>query len=231
MAGLTKPPYVIKNQKSGFEIELLTSVFKRMGKAPKFVFSPAGRNSKVLSSGLADAMMTVNKQIVKDATRLTQPYVIYQNVAICLKQTQCQINQISDLARYRVAAFKQAHILLGQEYANTVSKSTLYTELVDQDKQVQLLHLRKVDVLIIDINIFGYYQRQLPQDKQNIDVSEHAIFAPNLYQLALANRKDVQLFNETLNLILRSQHYRLLINKYQLEQQVSLLRSGISVIN
>jgi polar amino acid transport system substrate-binding protein len=38
--GLSKPPYVIEENHSGFELELVQQILTMIGKAPEFIFIP-----------------------------------------------------------------------------------------------------------------------------------------------------------------------------------------------
>lgn len=37
--GLAKPPYVIQSNNSGFELDLIRNIFKKMGKSTKFIYT------------------------------------------------------------------------------------------------------------------------------------------------------------------------------------------------
>jgi len=219
IVGLSKPPYIIEELQSGFEIELITQVFTKMNIIPTFLYVPLGRSMTLLDKNVGQALLTVNQNIVADDKHRTQPYVIYQNVAISLAEQNITIQHIHDLPKYRVAAFQMANRYLGKTYGRTVKSSKHYLEIPNQFRQVKLFLEKRVDVVVMDINIFNYYLKKVEGGPKNTEVDVHYIFPRNPYSLAFKDTKYVEPFNEQLALFKRSPLYPKLLKKYKLQSQ------------
>ena len=217
VVGLAKPPYIIEEQGAGFEIDLVSDVLEMMELTPTFLYVPLGRDAKSLKENVGQAVLTVNENIVPNQKMRTAPYIIYQNVAITLKSDEIRIGSISQLEFFKVAAFQMANQYLGEEYEETVSRSNQYLEVPNQFRQVKLLVENKVDVLIMDINIFNYYFELIDGNLNDIEV--HYIFPPNPYSLAFSDTDNVDRFNQMLERYKKSGRYDELLNKYNLQSQ------------
>ena len=157
--GWNKPPYVIEKDNSGFEIDMLRSIFKNMGHELNVFYTPVGRSSGLLKKGVVDVGMTISPRADISPAVLSSSYVTYHNVAISLKGRGISINEISQLSKYSVIAFQNASVYLGEEYLTAVDNSVFYIELPDQSKQVAMLLLGRTDVVVMDINIFNYLSK------------------------------------------------------------------------
>ena len=219
IVGLSKPPYIIEEEQSGFEIELITHVLTQMHIEPTFLYVPLGRSMNLLDKNIGQALLTINKHIVKQKKHRTDPYVTYQNVAISLAKNKIELNHIKDLPQYRVAAFQMANRYLGRNYGRTVKLSKHYLEIPNQFRQVKLFLEQKVDVVVMDINIFNYYLNKIEGDVINTKVAVHYIFPKNPYSLAFKDPTLVVPFNEQLAIFKASSQYANLLAKYNLQSQ------------
>ena len=221
--GLSKPPYVIEKGQTGFELELIQQLLAAMGKAPEFIFIPYGRSEKMLALPDIDAVMTVNDKIFPNSHHLSKSYISYENVAISMKKNAISLNSVAELANYSIAAFQLAHKALGQEFSTAVTNSSTYIQVADQEKQVELLLLGRVDIVIMDTKIFLHFfnklNKQNQQNQQNetikqSDIQIHHIFPLSPYQVAFKSSKDVELFNNALIAFKKSNKYQNLVEKY-----------------
>ena len=121
------------------------------------VYVPYGRTYELMKKINADIGLTLTEKSGVDSEILSQPYVTYQNVAISLKEKSIKIDKIKDLQKYTLVAFQNASPILGSEFANAAKTSPLYIELPEQYRQVELLLNGKVDVVVMEINIFKYF--------------------------------------------------------------------------
>ncbi|SEL73342.1 amino acid ABC transporter substrate-binding protein, PAAT family [Colwellia chukchiensis] len=217
VVGLSKPPYVIEEARLGFEIELIRQVLINIGKAPEFIFTPYGRSEKMLKLSGIDAVITVNEQMFPNNKNLSAPYISYQNVAISRKKQAIRLNQMADFANYSIASFQLAHKVLGPEFARAVTQSPVYMQVAEQKKQVELLLLNRVDVLVMDINIFLHYLRELKAIKQQDSIRFHYIFPLSPYRVAFKNQQDVSTFDQAMASFKQSIAYQELVAKYQLK--------------
>ncbi|WP_111976879.1 substrate-binding periplasmic protein [Algibacillus agarilyticus] len=219
--GLNKPPYVLaetpnatnEQRWTGFEVELLELVFKQLKVQPRFIFMADGRLPSVLSLPHVDAIMTVNEQLF-DRQYLTAPYINYQNVAVSFKPS---VERIADLNHHKVASFYRADQVLGNRYAEAVKSSLAYKEYLDQQEQVNGFYAGLHDVLIIDINIFNYYQQTASASFNAINVHTQPIFPLSEYRLALKNPALISDFNRALRQVKYSDAYQALKIKYAIQ--------------
>ena len=214
--GLAKPPYVIQTHNSGFELDLIRNIFKKMGKSTKFVYTQYGHSSKMLGVKEIDAVMTTNQYVFSDTSKLSDAYITYQNVAISLKESNLTINTIEDLEKYSIASFQKADKVLGQNFSDAVNKSPLYLKIADQSKQPVLLLKKRVEVLIMDINIFKYFARQLNVENINDQFTFHPVFPKSHYRMAFKNEDYVQIFNEVFAKYKQTNEYLRLKESYKL---------------
>ena len=212
--GLSKPPYIIEENYSGFELELVQQILTMVGKAPEFIFIPYGRSEKMLALPDIDAVMTANKHIFPNIDTLSKNYINYQNVAISLKENAVSLNSIADISNYSIASFQISHIILGEKFAKAVTGSPIFIQVADQEKQLELLFLGRVDVIVIDLKIFLYYLNKLNLNERESDIEVHHIFPISSYSMAFKNTDDVNAFNKAMKKYKRTDDYKKLIEKY-----------------
>lgn len=214
--GWTKPPYVIADGNTGFELDLVRAVFDKIGHEIVPIYVPYGRSHAMLKNGVVDLTLTLNDKHNIDANTLSDVYVTYQNVAISLKSAELQLNAISDLQYHTVVAFQNASIVLGQEFSDSIKQSRLYIELPDQKKQVEMLLLGNTALIVMDINIFKHISKELRGVDQTHVVDFHFLFPANPYR---AGFKDLDLknaFNLALSDFIQSDQYEWLKYRYGL---------------
>lgn len=212
--GWHKPPYVMAESNSGFELELVRTVFQSMGYSTSAIFVPYGRSHSMLKSGLVDIVLTVNRSVGIAPTHLSEVYVTYQNVALSLKKSQLDIYHIEDLAKYSIVSFQNATMILGQDYANAIAQSPLYIELPEQRRQVELLLLGNTQAVVMDINIFSSLSKELTGKNTLDQVHVHDLFAPNPYRIGFKDQALKRKFNQALGAYLGSENHLELLQKY-----------------
>ena len=220
VVGLSKPPYVIEAQGSGFEIELIKNLLIQIGKKPEFTFIPFGRSEKMLSQPDTNAVMTANENIFPNLETLSVSYISYQNVAISLKSSAVSVETIADIANYSVASFQKADTILGDEFGSAVSQSPIYIQVANQERQVELLIQERVSVVVMDIRIFLHYLNQLGLSNKKSLIQFHHIFPKTPYSMAFKRKSDVDAFNQALIKYQSSEEYQNLLEKYDFEFDV-----------
>jgi polar amino acid transport system substrate-binding protein len=216
--GLAKPPYVIQTEDSGFELDLIRNVLRKTGKTATFVYTQFGHSSKMLDVKEIDAVITTNSKVFTDTTKLSDIYITYQNIAISLKKNNITINEIKDLEYFSIASFQKADKVLGKAFADASHKSPLFLKIADQSQQPHLLLKGRVDVLIMDINIFKYLTHELNMNNNDITrlFTFHPIFPESHYRMAFKNKTFIPLFNETLVKYKQTDEYLALRKHYNL---------------
>lgn len=218
--GWDRPPYVIAKGNTGFELDLLTAIFNKLGYRYRALYLPDGRSRKMLKEGTVDAALVVNDKMFITPQQLSEVYVTYQNVALSLPSRQLSIPSVNQLKNHTIVSFQNASVVLGQEYREAIAKSPRYIEVPDKIRQTLLFLQGKVDVSVVDINIFNYLSQQVTGESQLNKVDIHRIFPATPYQMGF---KDVGLrkaFDQALLDYRRTQSYTDLLKKYKLSGQV-----------
>jgi polar amino acid transport system substrate-binding protein len=210
LVGVEKPPYIKIETKSGYELELLTAVAKRMGFDSQFIHVPNGRLLPLFTAGQAD--MVSLQRTSPAGFFATQPYISYQNILIVRQDLQKDILSLDDLAGLRVMAFQNARQFLPPDYAMAISKASSYLEVVDQGQLPALLLKNRVDVLVMDRNIFWHYYRQTAPDDSSLKIL--SFFQPNHYHMLARTPEVAERFNKALMEVKQSEFFSQLQLKY-----------------
>lgn len=220
VAGLNKPPYVFEQEGEfvGFEIELVKQVVAKMGYDTKFHLVPFARSVKLLDKEGVDAVMTISPKLKSSANALSKPYISYQNVAISLSDNKLNIDTISDIGKHSIASFQMASKVLGKPFYLASTISPYYTELSEQSRQLVMLKQRKVEVLVMDVNIFNYFSGDAYPD---VDV--HKVFPISIYAMAFKDPDLVGRFDAEMTKFLASPAYKSLAQKYDMKHILSTL--------
>ena len=213
-ASWAKPPYIIPQTHSGFEIELITDVFNDLNREVNFVYMPYDQTIETLKRKKIDIALTLNNLSGTAPEYLSDVYVFYQNVALSLKNKNLPIQQLQDLSKLRVVGFQSASNVLGAEFAVAIENNKMYIEIGDQRRQLELLLNDQVDVIIIDINVFHYLSIELTGSDQFEKVMVHPFFAPSRYSAGFNDMKLKKQFNQTLGKYVSSGRYKALKAKY-----------------
>lgn len=214
VVGLAKPPYVLENNKEGFELDLVRSVLSKIDLEPNYILVPFGRSQKMLNSPNIDALLTTNRRIIEDVSSLSDTYIIYQNVVVSLASRELQINSIEDLSKYSIAAFQSAHNVLGEKFALAAERSPMYTQVPRQESQIELLYKGRIDTILLDINIFNHFRKKMRNKFGDIEVNVHKIFPKTPYKIAFKDKSLIEPFNLALREFIRTDKYTELKNKY-----------------
>ena len=141
--GLTKPPYVMESGTEGIEVEIAEQALAAAGYKMIGLQFPPARGLAMQRAGQLDVLLTVDEGIGgKDY--FSEPYIVYQNVAITLASRNLQIKRIEDLANHSVAAFQNAEVILGERFKTLVLNHTNYKEYSQQIIQNNLLYTHQI---------------------------------------------------------------------------------------
>lgn len=187
LVGLDKPPYIDLNDSSGYELDLLRLLTKKMGYEAVFLHVPNARIKDLMLDGRADIATLQRPESTLQQFYFSQPYIRYQNVAASLSSKSLQLQRLDQLKPYSVVAFHNARTLLGAEYQKMVRLALNYQEVANQSQQLQMLLLERCDVVVMDRNIFYYYAKLAGQSMQPFDLAP--VFSPSLYSAAFKNER------------------------------------------
>lgn len=196
LVGLDKPPYIDLNDSSGYELDLLRLLSKKMGYDAVFLHVPNARIKDLMLAGRADIATLQKSDPEQQHLYYSQPYIRYQNVAASLSSKSLQLHQLEQLKPYSVVAFHNARTLLGPEYQQLVRLVMNYQEVANQSQQLQMLLLERCDVVVMDRNIFYYYAKSAGHSMQPFDLAP--VFKPSLYSAAFKNAQLRKKFDKAL---------------------------------
>jgi len=210
---LSIPPYVISKNDSGIELDIVKEIFSLSNITVKPIYVPLARLSKQIELDEVDGSATIMESLGFKNVYYSDIYITYKNVAVSLKKNGIEIISISDLRNKDIITFQNAKKYLGHDFAKAVSQNTNYYEFYNQQKQVKMLYKNRIQVIILDKNIFHYYKQYIEKDF-NEKVVFHEIFPVNEYKIAFKNSKIRDKFNLGLKKIKKSGRYEQIINKY-----------------
>ena len=218
--GLTVEPYVIKPEapedgRSGFEVDIVREALALKGYTAAFVFEPLQRTKSSFQQGRTDAVMTIKEDYPEiQGAFLSNEYIVYHNLAVTLESRNWAIDTIADLQDKSVIAYQQASIALGDAFGAMARKNPHYSEMADQEKQIAMFFLGRVDAIVLDIHIFKYYRRRLPNVPTERAVVFHELFDESRYRIAFKDAGARDAFNSGLKALRASGRYQEIIDSY-----------------
>lgn len=141
-------------------------------------------------------------------------HIVCRNVAISLKKNRFNIRGIQDLKDKSVLAFQDATLYLGKDFASMAKQNPNYREIAKQQLQINLIYSNRVDVIVLDKNIFYYHRKQNDMVDTSQPVDIWAIFPPSPFSVAFVDKKVRDDFNEGLKQLRESGRYDQIVNKY-----------------
>lgn len=206
--GFAIPPYVIKADDAGVEVDIIREAFKLAGHEAEFLYLPNLRLPVAFAEGHVDCVATnAAYDLGGDSGRpayCSRTTVVFQNMAVSLEKNGFAIASIGNLTDKRVLAFHNAAKYLGREFAAMAEANPQYSELADQALQVRMLYSGRVDVVVSDQRIFFYWRKQMARSlmAERVDmrlrVVFHAIFPPSPRHVAFRDATLREQFNEGL---------------------------------
>jgi len=151
-------PYAIQGRKekgpSGIQIDLFNAIFKDSAYKPDFLFVPLYRISTDVDRLHADGatrMFRFGRNSVQGFLSKV-PYIKYKGCVVTLESAKT-ISAISELSDLSIVGFQGGSISFPEEFSEAFRKNPLYREINNQESQIALLHLNRVDAIIADIYI------------------------------------------------------------------------------
>lgn len=212
--GLPKPPYIMESGTSGLDYDIARQAMAAGGYKLVAHMLPQTRALAMLRAGQLDGLLSITEGI-GGQDYFTDNYIVYQNVATTLARRNLKLNQIEDLAGYSVAAFQNASMVLGDRFSLVASGHTDYRELPTQITQNKLLYMGRVDVVVGDRLIFGYYIDKLePQIDAKQAVTYHRIFPESPRRAVFRDARLRDAFNAGLKTIRSNGTYDAIVKQY-----------------
>lgn len=212
--GLPKPPYIMESGVAGMDYDIARQALAASGIRMVAHMLPQTRALAMLRSGQLDGMLSITEGI-GGHDYFTDNYIVYQNVATTLARRNLKLTQIEDLANYSVAAFQNASMVLGDRFSLVASGHADYRELPTQITQNKLLYMGRVDVVVGDRLIFGYYIDKLEtQIDSRQAVTYHRIFPESPRKAVFRDARMRDAFNAGLKAIRANGTYDAIVKQY-----------------
>lgn len=208
------PPYVLRESNSGIELDIAREALLVKGHKITLEYLPFGRVMLALENGDVDAALTVNEDSGIAGIHYSNTHITYQNVAIGLNQQKLQVANIASLNKYSVLAFQFASRYLGNEFKLMASHNPDYSEKGQQNIQVSMLYLKRVQIVVLDLNIFKYYKKLESRVDTGATIDVFEIFPPTPYKVGFRNVDLKKDFNLGLSKLKKSGRYDEIIKKY-----------------
>jgi polar amino acid transport system substrate-binding protein len=184
------------------------------GFEPQFV--ALGDVPELLRHGRVDGALTMQTAL-GIAAHYSDEYITYHNYAMTLAARGFAIDRVEDLAGKTIVAFQNARQYLGAAFARAIADNPGYREVAQQSHQNLELFAGTVDVVVADINIFQWYNRD-PRVTQAVDSTQqviyHNIFPPTPYLLAFREASVRHAFNGALATLKASGRYDAIVARY-----------------
>ena len=153
--GFVLPPYVIRENDSGLEVEIIRRALAEAGHTAVFVYLPNLRLVLEMGRGNLDAVAAnraydLGRETGKPAY-VSGPTVEFHNYAITRRADGLVIRSLDDLRGKRVLAFQNARKYLGREFREAVASVKCYREVADQSLHAGMLYADRTDVVISDL--------------------------------------------------------------------------------
>jgi polar amino acid transport system substrate-binding protein len=212
--GLPKPPYIMESGTAGLDVEIARQALAVSGYKLVGHMLPQTRALAMLRAGQLDGMLSITEGI-GGQDYFTDNYIVYQNVATTLSSRNLNVQQIEDLARYSVAAFQNASMVLGDRFSMIASAHSDYRELPSQATQNKLLFTGRVDVVVGDRLIFQYFSKTLEPKIDNTQaVTFHRIFPESPRRAVFRDIRVRDAFNAGLKAIRANHTYDAITRQY-----------------
>jgi polar amino acid transport system substrate-binding protein len=217
--GYNRAPFVIENTDKGIEIDIVTKALELKGYSLSIIhLSNEQLHLRLSNSSILDASSSVrDKYSMLDDMFYSDDYIMYENIAISLKENKFKINNISQLSGLRVIAWKLAWNDLGDEYKKITRELGIkYFEFNDQEDQNRSFWAGLADVIVVDKSIFNYYRTKLLQEYDTSKkITVHNLFKKNtFFKIAFKNKRHRDDFNAGLQELRLSGEYEKIYDNY-----------------
>jgi len=212
--GLALPPYVIAERDTGMELEIVREALALEGHTLVPSYVPFSRVLTMLQQGQADAAMTVNEDSGIVGVFYSDSHISYRNIAVSLAARNYPVTSVEDLGHYSVLAFQNARRYLGAEFAVMAANSARYQEVARQAKQITMLYAGRIDLIVLDENIFEYYRQLELRVPTDAGIRRHTLFEPVHFKVAFARESWCQDFNRGLAKLRDSGRYQQIVSRF-----------------
>lgn len=216
---LSMPPYLSEDFGAGIERDIIFEALKDQDLALSKIFNVTYmRAIKLLKENKVDGIVSNRgNHVYKAIDAQNRPSVTtlnYIDCAITLKERNFTLVDIRDYADKVIWAFKTAKTTLGPEFETMATNNPHYTENFDQQKQIEMIGMKRIDVAISDRNIFEAKVRSLENFNPN-QFAYHQVAQPTSRVIRFLNSDLLEKFNRGLHNIKANGKYETIFLKYK----------------
>lgn len=212
--GFSVAPYIIQATDNGIELDIIRESLAYKGHTMKTTYIPFIEIDHAFVDKKVDAIATVEEKIGIDGY-FSDHVITYRNYAVTLAKRHLKIDKISDLVDKSVTSFQLATKYLGREYMEMAKANPRYREKEEHTLRIKLLFDNRIDVVIIDKNIFQYYSKAIAdQTDTKQAVVYHDIFPANKYKVVFQDKALRDDFNAGLKHLRQSGRYKQIFQEY-----------------
>jgi polar amino acid transport system substrate-binding protein len=162
-SSLNMPPYFITTENTGLEKDIIEASFAAKGYKAIFEY-PNDRKRKFVENKV-DCISTVLENSGLKGY-YSEPIIPYNDMAIYLAKDNLRIKTTDDLKGKRVEAFNKADKQLGLTH---LREEASYREHASKASQILMLYHEKIDVLLMDVRMFGFYHNKMYHKIRSIE--------------------------------------------------------------
>ncbi len=210
------PPYVIVESGSGIELDVVREALKLNGYTVIFEHLPFPRAVEKMKSGEFDGALTIAESARLELGQVyySDSHIVFENCAVSLKSNNFEINDIAGLADKSIGTFQFAKLYLGPEFEKVANSHSAYRELPNTTQIVPMLFQKRVEVIVLEQNIFKYVRKKIDIIDTSAPVVIHRIFPDNPFKVVFLDKKVQMDFNSGLKIIRENGRYNEILNKY-----------------
>ena len=209
------PPYVFEDG-SGIVVDLVRTALEASGHKIKPIYAPIDRGFRMFADKEVDGTAMILEESGLKA-EYSDIFMLYHNRAFALRSRNLNIRDAADLGDKSIVAFQNADRYLGAAFSLAAANNPHYKEMAQQEAQAHMLLLGRIDVAIMDENIFRYYRQKLIGEKKadpTLDYVTYDIFPPTPFKAAFINRKVRDDFNKGIAAMRKDGRYEAIYRKY-----------------
>jgi len=213
-------PWVMPESNNGIIIDIITESLKPAGYEISNNYYPYARRIISYRQGLVDVVSDINPEVIEREALdgyFSDIAYSYVNYAFSLKRRNYQFKKISDLGQLRLLSWQGATATLGSKYADMALNNPLYSEHHNQELQVKMLYMDRVDVVQLDMQIFRYFRSKVALAgliNTQLEIDQFPLFGKNDCGFLFRSVKARDTFNKQLKLLKNNGRYDQIYTHY-----------------
>ncbi len=213
-------PWVMPATNNGIIIDIITEALEPAGYKVVPIYYPYLRRITQYRNGSVDAASDINVNTMTEenlAGFLSDDAYTYENFAFALKIKGYKFKHLSELGNLSLLSWQGAIAHIGNEYAKMATNNPYYFETNRQESQIQMLFLKRVDVVQLDEKIFDYFRSKVEQNgivDTTEEVDRFPLFGASSNGFLFHDKKIRDEFNRQLQRLKDSGRYAEILNRY-----------------